>query len=324
MELSEHIQTIIEKHFQGRESAEERRLLEEWRGQHPDHENEFRELMLLWTESGHILNEPAFDTAGAWKRLDERLNGKKKLRVAFSFRTLAAAAVMAGVLLLAGWLLFQRDHRNLQMAVAKTGNVELSLPDGSKVTLRKGSSLQYPTVFKGEERKVVLNGDAFFDVKADDNQPFRIHTERSVIQVLGTSFLVHTGNNEDRVVVASGKVLFTDKKEPDQHCVLSARQEALLGNKGFEQQNVNDSNYLSWQTGVLQFERAGLDRVAKDLSDHFGVPVLLDTTLEARAGELTVTASFREQPLEQVLGEIAALTGLQYRRQNDTVIIFQP
>ena len=51
-----------------------------------------------------------------------------------------------------------------------------TLPDGTIVWLNANSSLQYDPMMDGNERDVVLQGEAYFDVKADAEHPFNVKT----------------------------------------------------------------------------------------------------------------------------------------------------
>lgn len=334
--LPAHIKKIIERKFRGEESPEDEALLQEWRSQLPENEAEYTEWMRLWSETGAVLGEPAFDTAKAWELIDFRLgptvSGKGTVpivparRIGFSlFAKWAVAAAVIGIGVFTGWRVLDKRifPADLQIAEATTENRRLYLPDGSVVLLRKGGRLKYPKTIGGSERSFFLNGEAFFDVRPG-KQPFRVQTDKSVIEVLGTAFLINAAGGSDRVVVATGKVSFYDKSSPGQRCILTEKQEAIFTGNGFEQMVVADSNYLSWHTGNLKFSGASLNIVARDLSDHFNLPVRLDDMLIPKAGLYPVTGDFRQQTLNQMLEEIAAFTGLTYRRQNDTIILFQP
>ncbi|MVM36762.1 hypothetical protein GO730_02260 [Spirosoma sp. HMF3257] len=82
------------------------------------------------------------------------------------------------------------------------------LPDGSKVTLYKGSQLRFPRTFTARQREVFLVGEAFFDVVRRPKQPFMVYTNQLITQVLGTSFTVraYPNDKEAKVIVRTGKV----------------------------------------------------------------------------------------------------------------------
>ena len=305
--------------------------IREWYAQHPDQEEEFARLMQLWSDSGEALAQPEFDTSKAWHTMESRLGKRKgvwaRMRPAGK---IAIAAAVIGVFVLGGSRIFSRRIPREGTAgwnsVTATGeNRKITLPDGSTVALRKGASLQYPSIFEGDARRVMLAGEAFFDIHAEKGRPFRIATSRSITEVLGTSFLENASSLSDRIIVTTGRVLFTDKGQPERNCMLTEKQEAVLSEKGLEKKQVTAAhNYLSWQTGELVFAQTPLDQVAEDLSDHYGVQVRLADTLIPKAGIYKITSEFTNQTLQQALEEINVLTTLRYKKKADTIIICQP
>ncbi|CCH54395.1 anti-FecI sigma factor, FecR [Fibrisoma limi BUZ 3] len=85
---------------------------------------------------------------------------------------------------------------------------QLTLPDGSRVTLQPGSRLSYPARFATDTRTVYLTGDAFFDVVRNPRQPFLVHANELVTKVLGTSFRIRAYEqaSETTVEVRTGQV----------------------------------------------------------------------------------------------------------------------
>lgn len=324
-ELPENIKEIIIKHFQGEAGAEDRQLLEEWLRLHPEDVHEFSQMSDIWRKSGIVLKEPDFNTANAWAALDRRLTNTNKPSVkpgpVSGFTKVMMAAILVGILFAGWWVKNERDQP-LETITATTANRYLTLPDGTAVWLHKGATIKFPRAFKDKERKILLSGKAFFDVKPAVNNPFRIQTSRAIVEVLGTSFLVNATDRSDTVAVITGKVLFADKRDPEKRCILSARQQAVFTGKAYDRKTTTDSGYQFWQRDTLRFSRAPLKQVVSDLTAYYRTPVIMEDTLALRSDEITVTASFIEQSLEQVLHEITIFTGLHYRRQQDTIILY--
>jgi ferric-dicitrate binding protein FerR (iron transport regulator) len=308
--IPEHIAIILEKQLKGLQSTNEMQVLEQWRTEKKEHELLYGQLTKLWAESGVILDEAAYDTNKAWEKLDRSLNHGKSNNIRPLTRFLLAAC-LTGVLILAGWMLFS----NRDVELTAESNRQLTLPDGSAVILRKGASISYAKTFR--ERKITLSGEAYFDVQQDKNRPFRIQTTRATLEVLGTSFTINSNKNYDRLVVASGKVAIINKAE--RH-VIAASEAVVLDKKGFDITNVTDSNYLSWQTGILKFDNTPVDQVAVELSSYYNLYIKTDTGLT----KYTITAKFDHQSVEQVLEEIKLLANLDYRKEQDTIILFKP
>lgn len=305
--LPEHIAVILEKHFRSEQQDEDVKVLNEWRLENPAHEQLYQQLVKLWQETGVMLETPVYDTEKAWDKLDRRLKPVKPIR---NLRIYLLAACLIGVLVLAGRFFLLGDKQTIVAA----DNRKISLPDGSTVILRKGAVITFPASFN---RTVTLEGEAFFDVLPDPDRPFRIETSRAKLQVLGTSFTINTNTTYDRLTVATGQVAFISGTE--QH-VISAMQTAMLDKKGFDIDTIKDANYLSWETGVISFDNTPISQVAAALSDHYNLFVKPD----AGIGNVTITAKFEQQPVEQVLEEIALLVHISYRQDHDTIILFKP
>jgi transmembrane sensor len=320
IQIPEHIITIIEKQLKGQATSEETATLQQWRAENPSHDTIYRQLEKVWQESGAILAEKTYDTESAWDKVDLRLEGNKKAPVRMLTR-LAAAASIAGILLIAGWLLLRKTTPELLVAKAEQTNLPVTLPDGSQVVLRKGATLSYPKTFSGAEREVSLTGEAFFDVHHDATHPFRIETVRATLEVVGTSFTINTSEQQDELIVSTGKVLFANKAG-DKH-IITPQQYSKLSAKGFEIKPLNDPNFLSWKTGQLKFDNTPIDQVARNLSDHYNINVIADPSLLNQSTIPTITASFNQQSIDAVLEEIKLLVNISHRKQNDTIILFK-
>ncbi|HEX2630438.1 MAG TPA: FecR domain-containing protein, partial [Chitinophagaceae bacterium] len=79
--------------------------------------------------------------------------------------------------------------------------VDMKLADGSHVWLNAGSSVTYPVAFTGNERKVSVTGEAYFEIAHDKNKPFIVSKGDVHVQVLGTHFNVNAYDDEPDIKV---------------------------------------------------------------------------------------------------------------------------
>lgn len=327
IQIPEHIITLIEKQLKGQATSGETASLQQWRGENTSHDTVYRQLEKVWQESGAILTEKKYDTQSAWDKVDLRLeNGNKKAPVPLvrgMITRLAAAACILGILFFAGWLVLRKNTPALQVAKAEQTNKPITLPDGTQVVLRKGATLSYPETFTGNAREVSLTGEAFFEVQHDATHPFRIQTVRAILEVLGTSFSINTGDQQDELIVTTGKVLFTNKMATGEKHIITPQQYSKLDAKGFEIKALNDPNFLSWKTGLLQFDNTPIDQVAAALSKHYNATITADNSLLKQPKIPTISARFNQQSLDAVLDEIKLLVNISHRKQNDTIILFK-
>lgn len=154
---------------------------------------------------------------------------------------------------------------------------ELLLPDGTKVILNAGSRLVYPENFDGKTREVFLVGEAFFEVKHDQNHPFIVQVDDQRIKVLGTKFNVSAYPTENIVetVLAEGKVSLekNDAGLFEGGTELLPNQLASFDrtSKEINIQNVNTDNYIMWTVGLLKFESTDLSRITKRLERYYNI-----------------------------------------------------
>jgi transmembrane sensor len=323
IQIPEQILLLIEKRLKGQPSETEMEQLQQWRSESKSHETIYRQLEKIWQQSGIILQEPVYDAANAWDKVDLRLEqGKNKGRVRLLSR-LAVAACIGGILIIAGWLLFHKETPAMRLVQAAQINTPVTLPDGSQVVLRKGATLSFPEIFTGNERAVSLTGEAWFEVQHDKTHPFRIQTTRATLEVVGTSFTISTTDQQDELSVTSGKVLFTNKANTAEKQLIYPNQYSVLNAKGFDTKPLKDANFLSWKTGLLQFDNTPINQVATALSNHYNLVIEADSLLLKLPVTPTITAKFNQQPIDSVLEEIRLLVNISHRKQNDTILLFK-
>ena len=151
--------------------------------------------------------------------------------------TLAVAAVMTGILALAGWWQFGQNLNksgSMQPAFALYENKlpqqkHILLSDGSEVILAAHSSMQYYAGDTSGKRLAILHGSAFFNVKpTTDRKPFVVQKNALQTEVLGTSFWVGSVNKNIQVRVLSGKVRVSGLDKKGEKNNLHAPEEVLV------------------------------------------------------------------------------------------------
>jgi ferric-dicitrate binding protein FerR (iron transport regulator) len=196
----------------------------------------------------------------------------------------------------------------------------VDLPDGSRIYLNRGSSLQYPKRFISRYRKVELTGEAWFEVAENKQKPFIISADGAEIEVVGTSFNVLTDQQANRVVVSvmEGTVSFYPRENEQQAIILTASEEGIFVADSMSEHPVTNENFISWKTGILKFDNTPLEDVIRVLEKHYRVPVCLEGKYSRNR---TLTSIYDHQSLEEVLGELNLLLGISYYFKNDTLVI---
>jgi ferric-dicitrate binding protein FerR (iron transport regulator) len=327
MGSSDNILNLITKKLDGQASGAELEQLQEWLLADPLNQREYDDMLTIWEKSPDALRKSFFSTQQAWAKVNEQLQQNNQpqpiariARLTAPMKWIAVAAVLLGIIA-TGWYLLG-SHSNWQVITA-VANQSVQLPDGSTVLLRQGSILKYPPTFDAKERRVQLSGEAFFQVTHHAQQPFLITTEHAAIKVLGTTFLVNAQPVKDEVVVVTGKVSVTDKAREANLVVLGAGKRIVLKDSQFAQDIVTDSNYLSWNTGLLRFNNAPLAKVLEDITHQFGTTVEIAPAIASTTAAIQVNVTFDHQSLDQVLDELQLITGLVAKKEADKVVFYQ-
>ena len=147
------------------------------------------------------------------------------------------------------------EHYNT-LRVPRGGEYSITLSDGTVVYLNSESELRYPVKFVGEDRRVYLSGEAYFDVTQDKAHPFIVDVKNSTVRVLGTSFDVRAYADENEVLttLVQGSVRFS---AGNKSVILKPGEQAVLDKSGrVENRKVDTYLYTAWKDGVFAFKTA--------------------------------------------------------------------
>lgn len=164
------------------------------------------------------------------------------------------------------------------------GEYSLQLADGSRVWLNSSTTMRYPTSFKGDNREVYVEGEAFFEVMKDATHPFIVHAGKAEVKVLGTEFNISAYSEDPQLVTTlkSGKVEMSYGKTkvlllPGRQAIVQRKDASVITRE------VDASLYAAWVNGVFEFENLSLGRIGVQLSRWYGVEfVYTDAALAER------------------------------------------
>lgn len=158
-----------------------------------------------------------------------------------------------------------------QLIVPKGKRSTLIFEDGSKIWVNAGTRIVYPVVFANSEREIFVDGEIFLDVSYDTDRPFIVKSKDFNVEVLGTSFnfMAYESDNTHHVVLVSGTVNIKSNHD-DTKAMLSPNEMFLLENNTTHIQKVNVNEYISWKTGMYQYQSERLDVIMKRLSRYYG------------------------------------------------------
>lgn len=191
----------------------------------------------------------------------------------------AAVAIFFTAIWLSDYRIQKDLSENLITATAIPGQIiSLGLPDGTLVQLNSGATIHYPAMFKGKEREVCLEGEAFFEVAYDSKKPFIVKTFATDIKVLGTKFNVNADREtgEFSVTLAEGLVQVFSHAAPDHIIVMKPDEKVYMaaGQLMIKRTKVKDE--IRWKEGIIDIEGLDFAELMDKLEMAFGVDIVID------------------------------------------------
>lgn len=155
------------------------------------------------------------------------------------------------------------------------GQFKIVLSDGTQVWLNAMSSLKFPVGFAAnKDRAVSLVGEGYFEVRRNEQSPFRVSTAKQTIEVLGTHFNVdaYPGESSTKTTLLEGSVRIASE---DHSVKLRPGQEAVLKDK-FTVNSVQAENAVAWKNGFFRYEGEKLENIMKVMSRWYNVEVVYE------------------------------------------------
>lgn len=152
------------------------------------------------------------------------------------------------------------------------------LHDGTTVWLNAASTLRYPNVFTGKTRKVELDGEAFFDVKHNEEHPFIVSTEKLDIKVLGTRFNVfsYKGTEVFNTYLEEGSIKIYKSFDEVNALQLSPNEVAEFNNNTLTKRIISNKDFLLWKDGIYAFDDIPFSEIIKKLELYYDITIEID------------------------------------------------
>ncbi len=320
----ENFKEILDRYLNGSCSKDEKERVERW------YET------LNKSDSFILRNEEELENSlltSLQKRISQTTPVSKPAQIIYPWRWMTAAVITIAIISVV-YLVEREDSLKLTSGnepkeygrLREVNNTSLadrqvSLPDGSFITLKQGSSIQYDSSFSSEKREVYLEGEAFFDVHRDVTRPFFVYSHDVVTKVLGTSFTITAFGKDDDVTVKvkTGKVLvYTIETNPSGN--KTSVENTLTPNQQiiFNRSESNAARSLVEQPEVIlpieevqrmRFEEAPVTEILKALEKIYGMEIEFD---EATFATCTLTTSISDGGIFNRLDIICNAIGATY------------
>jgi len=317
---------LISLYLSGEASDSEVILLENWVLEAPKNRKLFVQSKQAYHLSLSGANQ-AFDVDKAWNKVSQDLvsvnddqKDEKVIDIRRGRRRLFSIAAAAAVILAAA-LWWYSDFGGTGVEYFESESMVLvdELPDGSIISLNRNSKISFE---QKQNRSVKLHGDAYFEVKRDEQSPFIVEADDIQIRVLGTSFYVNAKSDKPNieVMVSSGRVAVRYMQDS---LILTRGQSAIFNkaNKSLIQTTIEDINYLSWKTKTLTFDDMDLGQVLRKINEVYDAEIILQNE---QLQNCKITVTFKQQELDAILSIISEQFDLTLSKNGSKITLKGP
>ncbi len=237
-----------------------------------------------------------------------------------------AAACLLGFIVGYG-LLKQSSYKNnesyIVRSVASLDSIQrITLPDHSIVWLNAKSQIKYRPDFK--ERRVLLIGEAYFEVTTDNENPFRVETPDFTVKVLGTKFNISSFDQSDfsDATLISGKIAI-ENKHMKEILILNPNQKAryLKEKKSLTVENVDTDAETAWRRAYITFEKFNIEHIIGHLEFIYNEQIILHQIPESYTKKTYSGSVARQDSLEEVLRSLQNIVPFDFTKTGEGVVI---
>jgi ferric-dicitrate binding protein FerR (iron transport regulator) len=203
------------------------------------------------------------------------------------------------------------------------GQYQVTLADGTKVWLNAASSIRFPVLFTGNERKVEITGEAYFEVAKNKAIPFKVKAGASEIKVLGTHFNINAYDDEASVktTLLEGKVrVVVPAMAGNQAAIfLQPGQQSGITKEGIISviENADTEVAVAWKNGRFQFKSTDLKTILRQISRWYDVDVIYKENINLHfTGQLT-----RDVNVSKVFEKLALTDEVHFKIEGKRIIV---
>jgi len=263
------------------------------------------------------------DCADGIKKLLDFKQSRKKKRFVLPAKHIIGYAATICIAILSTWAISNMNERKLsdisyeEISAPAGQRAFVKLHDGTTVWLNARSTLRYPNQFSGKNRIVELDGEAFFEVKENQEKPFIVSTEKLDIRVLGTHFNVcaYKGRNEFRTSLLEGSVQVYDRKDKSKLLFLEPNEQAELIENKLIRTSIESKDFLLWREGIYSFDDVAFSDIIKKLELYYDIVIKINNQY---MNTYKFSGKFRQRDgVESVLRTLQKVRYFSYIKDDD-------
>lgn len=313
MKIEHDYDKLLGNYFSGKLNHDEKKRVEEWKNASEENLAVFSNAEKVWHALDLLKEMKKYDAGKALEKVNgkiERISYPHKKRFLFYWQRIAAILFLPLLIATLG-IYFSRTAKTptepivwQTISTPKGVKSQIQLSDGTTVWLNSGSKLTYPSSFSSNERTIKLEGEAYFNVAKNEQQPFYVELDNVGIAVTGTTFNVihYPEEKQTEVVLTSGKVRLFERKEDKRINIAEMKP----GEKAVYEKSTHEiaivqtdtEKYSAWINGYLIFRDDIMTEVVKKLNRQFNVNIEI---ADSEIAQYVYTATFKDETLEQIL-----------------------
>lgn len=208
-----------------------------------------------------------------------------------------------------------------ELAIPKGRSYSLVLSDGTKIWLNALSKIKYPVRFDGRERRVIISGEAFFEVAKDEKIPFIVETSYYDVKVLGTKFNVNAYPDEKVVATTLLSGIISIPAADGSSTVVEPGEQYKYNkeSKRSTLETVNTDLYVSWINNNMLMEQMRLEDIFKVLTRRYEIDTFF--TEEKLKDETFSGLVPLNDSLDVILNQISKVSNVEFRIEGKLIVI---
>ena len=261
------------------------------------------------------------ETALRWFYAGIRAMRRRRLLQAFYCYAAVIVVAVLCTLVTVRYFVTADDTLHSEIIVPAGQRVNITLSDGTNVCLNSRSKMRISHAFNSGNRKVYLDGEAYFEVAHTESKPFTVETNRYNVRVLGTKFSVINYSEmpmfETSLLEGVAEV---SNRNNDETIVLSPNEQVRLIDRGLQKNRIDVANQTSWTNGVLAFDSQSFSEIIKRIELYYDVKFIVQNI---KALDIIYTGKFKaSDSAEQIIYAIHQANQFNYRMSWDNKIIY--
>ncbi|GAB3650250.1 DUF4974 domain-containing protein [Echinicola sediminis] len=326
-----HIDKLLTDWLSGNASEEEKESIKQWAADSEQNLALLETLQKAWAEKSP---EPVLVNA------DEKINTiweagmGEKARVISPWKAIwkYAAAILILIGVSGSLYYYLHSSETLPTEIIQATYVirenpsgqktKLFLPDGSVAYMNSASQIKFREGFSGNERRVLLSGEAYFEVVKNKEKPFVVESQGLETVALGTAFNVNAYEGQDELSVSliEGKVEVRQIGQSNKRLILNPGREANLvqSTNHFQERPFDPLEVIGWKEGKLSFRNASFDQVKLKLERWFGVQIDVHGEIPK---DWHLTTVYDGQTLKNILTDLQYAKHFTYEIKEDSINI---